>query len=45
MQLFIDNNLLLSFYSLDREELGELNKPIEAIDRQQITLLLTDLIY
>jgi predicted nucleic acid-binding protein len=42
MQLFIDTNILLSFYSLNREDLAELNKLIEAIDRQEITLLLTD---
>lgn len=42
MQLFIDTNILLSFYSLNQEDLAELNKLIEAIDRQQITLLLTD---
>jgi predicted nucleic acid-binding protein len=42
MQLFIDTNILLSFYALNQEDLAELNKLIEAIDRQQITLLLTD---
>jgi predicted nucleic acid-binding protein len=42
MQLFIDTNILLSFYSLNQEDLAELNKLIEAIDRQQITLLLTE---
>jgi predicted nucleic acid-binding protein len=42
MQLFIDTNILLSFYSLNQEDLAELNKLIEAIDRQQITLLFTD---
>jgi predicted nucleic acid-binding protein len=42
MQLFIDTNILLSFYSLSQEDLAELNKLIEAIDRQQITLLLTE---
>ena len=42
MQLFIDTNILLSFYSLNQEDLAELNKLIDAIDRQQITLLLTD---
>ncbi|NJR32808.1 MAG: DUF4935 domain-containing protein [Chamaesiphon sp. CSU_1_12] len=42
MQLFIDTNILLSFYSLNQEDLAELNKLIEAIERQQITLLLTE---
>jgi predicted nucleic acid-binding protein len=42
MQLFIDTNILLSFYSLNQEDLNELHKLIDAIDRQQITLLLTD---
>jgi predicted nucleic acid-binding protein len=42
MQLFIDTNILLSFYSLNQDDLDELNKLIEAIDKQQITLLLTD---
>jgi predicted nucleic acid-binding protein len=42
MQLFIDTNILLSFYSLDRGDLAELNKLLEAIERQQITLLLTE---
>jgi predicted nucleic acid-binding protein len=42
MQLFIDTNILLSFYTLDRGDLAELNKLIEAIDRHQITLLLTE---
>lgn len=41
MQLFIDTNILLSFYALNQEDLSELNKLIAAIDRQQITLLLT----
>ncbi len=42
MQLFIDTNILLSFYSLNQEDLAELTKLIDAIERQQITLLLTD---
>ena len=42
MQLFIDTNILLSFYALNQDDLAELNKLIDAIDRQQITLLLTD---
>lgn len=41
MQLFIDTNILLSFYALNHEDLLELNKLIDAIDRQQITLLIT----
>lgn len=42
MQLFIDTNILLSFYALDRNDLAELNKSLEAIERKDITLLLTD---
>ncbi len=42
MQLFIDTNIFLSFYSLNQEDLAELNKLIDAIDKRQITLLLTD---
>jgi predicted nucleic acid-binding protein len=42
MQLFIDTNILLSFYALNQEDLAELNKLIDAIDKQQITLLITD---
>jgi predicted nucleic acid-binding protein len=42
MQLFIDTNILLSFYSLNQDDLAELHKIIEAIEKQQITLLLTD---
>jgi predicted nucleic acid-binding protein len=42
MQLFIDTNILLSFYALNQEDLAELHKLIETIDKQQITLLLTD---
>lgn len=42
MQLFIDTNILLSFYSLNQDDLAELNKIIAAIEQQQITLLLTD---
>jgi predicted nucleic acid-binding protein len=42
MQLFIDTNILLSFYSLNQDDLSELNKLIDAIEQQQITLLLTD---
>jgi predicted nucleic acid-binding protein len=42
MQLFIDTNILLSFYSLNQEDLDELNKIIQAIESKQITLLLTD---
>jgi predicted nucleic acid-binding protein len=42
MQLFIDTNILLSFYSLNQEDLGELSKLIDAISAQQITLLLTN---
>jgi predicted nucleic acid-binding protein len=42
MQLFIDTNILLSFYALNQEDLAQLHKLIEAIDNKQITLLLTD---
>ncbi len=42
MQLFIDTNILLSFYSLNQDDLAELHKIIDAIEKQQITLLLTD---
>ena len=42
MQLFIDTNILLSFYSFNQEDLAELHKLIGAIEREQITLLLTD---
>ncbi len=42
MQLFIDTNILLSFYALNQDDLAELSKLINAIDKQQITLLLTD---
>jgi predicted nucleic acid-binding protein len=42
MQLFIDTNILLSFYALNQDDLTELSKLIDAIDKQQITLLFTD---
>jgi predicted nucleic acid-binding protein len=42
MQLFIDTNILLSFYALNQEDLAELSKLTDAIDKQQVTLLLTD---
>jgi predicted nucleic acid-binding protein len=42
MYLFIDTNILLSFYSLNQDDLAELNKIITAIESNQITLLLTD---
>jgi predicted nucleic acid-binding protein len=42
MQLFIDTNILLSFYALNQDDLAELNKLIDAIDKQQISLLFTD---
>jgi predicted nucleic acid-binding protein len=45
MQLFIDTNILLSFYALNQEDLAELGKLIDAIDKQQITLLFTDQIF
>ncbi|NJR31874.1 MAG: DUF4935 domain-containing protein [Chamaesiphon sp. CSU_1_12] len=42
MQLFIDTNILLSFYALNQEDLAELSKLTDAIDKQHITLLFTD---
>jgi hypothetical protein len=42
MQLFIDTNILLSFYSLNQEDLSELTKLADLIAQQHITLLLTD---
>lgn len=42
MQLFIDTNILLSFYSLNQEDLSELSKLSDLIAQQHITLLLTD---
>lgn len=42
MQLFIDTNILLSFYSLNQEDLAELSKLSDLIAQQHITLLLTD---
>jgi hypothetical protein len=39
---FNKTKFLLSFYSLNQDDLAELNKLIDAIDKQQITLLLTD---
>jgi predicted nucleic acid-binding protein len=42
MQLFIDTNILLSFYALNQDDLRELSKLIDAIDNRQITLLFTD---
>ncbi len=42
MQLFIDTNILLSFYALNQDDLAELNKLSDLIASKQITLLLTD---
>jgi PIN domain len=42
MQLFIDTNILLSFYSLNQEDLAELSKLSDLIAQKHITLLLTD---
>ena len=42
MHLFIDTNILLSFYSLNQDDLDELTKIIDAIESNQIILLLTD---
>lgn len=42
MQLFIDTNILLSFYALNQDDLAELNKLSDLIASKDITLLLTD---
>jgi hypothetical protein len=41
MQLFIDTNILLSFYALNAEDLGELGKLRDLIGTGQVQLLLT----
>jgi len=40
--LFIDTNILLSFYHLTNEDIEELKKLIVLIDNDKITLFLTD---
>jgi PIN domain len=42
MQLFIDTNILLSFYGLNREDLGELKKLANGLAGEELTLLITD---
>jgi PIN domain len=42
MQLFIDTNILLSFYALNQEDLGELGKLADRVVKKEITLLITD---
>jgi predicted nucleic acid-binding protein len=42
MQLFIDTNILLSFYALNPEDLQELSKLADYITSGQVTLLITD---
>ncbi len=42
MQLFIDTNILLSFYSLNQDDLLELGKLINSIGQEHVTLVLTD---
>jgi predicted nucleic acid-binding protein len=42
MQLFIDTNILLSFYALNQEDLGELRKLADRVINKEVTLLITD---
>jgi predicted nucleic acid-binding protein len=42
MQLFIDTNILLSFYGLNKEDLEELNKLADRVSNQEVHLLITD---
>jgi PIN domain len=42
MQLFIDTNILLSFYGLNQEDLGELRKLANSLAGEELTLLITD---
>jgi predicted nucleic acid-binding protein len=42
MQLFIDTNILLSFYGLNQEDLRELNKLADRVINKELTLLITD---
>jgi hypothetical protein len=42
MQLFIDTNILLSFYALNQEDLGELSKLRDRVASGEVQLLITD---
>ncbi len=42
MQLFIDTNILLSFYALNDQDLAELHKLADHIAQGEVTLLITD---
>ncbi len=42
MQLFIDTNILLSFYALNQEDLRELGKLADRVINREVTLLITD---
>jgi predicted nucleic acid-binding protein len=42
MQLFIDTNILLSFYALNQEDLHELDKLANQVANGHVTLLITD---
>jgi rRNA-processing protein FCF1 len=42
MQLFIDTNILLSFYALNQEDLKELQKLADRVSKKEVTLLITD---
>jgi rRNA-processing protein FCF1 len=42
MQLFIDTNILLSFYALNQEDLVELRKLADRVINKEVTLLITD---
>lgn len=42
MQLFIDTNIFLSFYTLNQEDLAELSKLAELVAMGEVTLLITD---
>jgi PIN domain len=42
MQLFIDTNIFLSFYTLNQEDLAELGKLAELVAIGEVTLLITD---
>jgi hypothetical protein len=42
MHLFIDTNILLSFYALNQDDLGELGKLADRIASKDVTLLITE---
>ncbi len=42
MQLFIDTNILLSFYAFNQEDLEELGKLADLVAAGEVTLLITD---